>query len=460
MSTTETHSAAGLLRAAFEGPVHAPGDDAYDTTRTAWNRLLDPRPALVAEAASARDVRTAVLACREHDLPLTVQNTGHGTHVAADGGLLLRTGRLAAVRVDPERRTARAGAGALWSDVIAATAPYGLAPVSGTPAIGVAGYTLGGGTGWLSRLHGYAADNLLQATIVTADGDLVTASRLERPELFWALRGGGGNFGVVTELEFRLHPVSEVYAGMTLHPIDRAAETLARYREWAPGEPDELNTSIILMRMPGTPRTGGGWTLAVRAFYAGPAERATRHLEPLLEAAGPAVAGGFGAMTFAEAVPAFGGPPPEPMAHHQHLELLREVTDGALDALPAATGSSLTAVELRHWGGAMARPAPDAGPVGHRDAPYSVIATAVSEHPGDERPGDGRPGDGQPADALRALAEGLRPHATGGSFLNFLTDPARTRDAYTAADHARLGLVKKAWDPENVFGRVHNIPPS
>ncbi|GGO63445.1 FAD-binding oxidoreductase [Nonomuraea cavernae] len=437
--------AAGHLRGAFDGNLHLPGDERYDAERLAWNRALDPHPALVAEAAHVRDVRAAVMTAREHGLPFAVQATGHGTHVPADGGLLLKTSRLAAVHVDPERRTARAEPGALWSDVIAAAAPYGLAPLSGTPAIGVTGYTLGGGTGWLSRLHGYAADNLLRAELVTAGGETVTAGPAQHPELFWALRGGGGNFGVVTALEFRLHPVAEVYAGMTLHSVDRAAATLARYREWAPAEPDELNTSVILMRTPGP----DGWALAVRACHAGPADEGRRLLAPLLEAAGPVTAGGFATMTFGEAATAFGGPAPQPMAVRQHLELLHQVPDDVIETVLAVTGSPIAAVELRHWGGAMARPAPDAGPVGHRDVPYSVIATAMPDGPGD------------PAlSSLRDLAAGLRPHATGGSFLNFLTDTARTRDAYTVADHERLTEVKRAWDPGNLFGRTHNIPPA
>lgn len=453
------HAAGRKLRDLFDGPVHLPGDDGYDTARLAWNRAIDPRPAVVAEAEHAADARAAVAVAREHGLPLTVQSTGHGTHLPADGGLLLRTGRMAGVRVDPDRRTARAGAGALWSDVLAACAPYGLAPVSGTPAIGVTGYTLGGGAGWLSRLHGYAADSLLSVRLVTAGGETVTTSADEHPELFWALRGGGGNFGLVTELEFRLYPVAEVYAGMSLHPVGRAAGTLARYREWALTQPDELNTSVILLRTPRTADGPGGWALAVRAIHAGGADSARRHLEPLLEAAGPAVTGGFGAMTFAEAVPAFGGPPPAPMAVEQHLDLLRQVPDDAIETILAAVddtgpgeeaaGSRLMAIELRHWGGAMARPAPDAGPVGHRDVPFSVIATAAPADAGRDR-----------AAGVREVAAALRPHATGGSFLNFLTDPARTRDAYTGDDHARLTRVKTAWDPDNLFGRVHNIPPS
>ncbi|MFD1932351.1 FAD-binding oxidoreductase [Nonomuraea mangrovi] len=435
------------LRALVKGTVLTPGDDRYESERKAWNTTIDSRPAVVVEAEGPGDVRAALAVAREHGVPFAVQSTGHGTLVPADGGIVVKTSRMAEVRVDPERRTARAGAGAVWSDVIAAAAPYGLAPVSGTPAIGVAGYTLGGGTGWLSRLYGYAADNLLGAEVVTADGRILTVGAGEHPDLFWGLRGGGGNLAVVTSLEFALHPVTDVYAGIAMFPIERAAGTLARYLQWAPSEPDESNTSIILMRTPGS----GGWVLAVRVFYAGSAEEAERCLKPLLDAAGPALGGGFAAMSFAEAATVFGGPPPPPMAVRQHLDLLRQVPDEAIEVIVKSAEEPVSAIELRHWGGAMARPAQGAGPVGHRDVPYSVITTAML---------DGSREIAEVDERMREVTGWMRPYATGGSFLNFLLDPARTAAAYTADDHARLAGVKATWDPDNVLGRSHNIPPS
>ena len=242
-------SASDHLRPAFRGPVHLPGEPAYDAHRATWSGKIDPRPAVVAEASTPSDVRAAVLIAQEHGLPFAVQSTGHGTHVPADGGLLLKTSRMAEVLVDPDRRIARVGPGAVWGDVIAAAAPCGLAPVTGSsPDVGVVGFTLGGGVGWLSRKLGYGADSLLRVDIVTADGRLLRASADENADLFWAVRGGGGNFGVVTALELRLHPVTRVYAGTATFPISRAAETLARYRDWAPSQPDELTTTIVLTR--------------------------------------------------------------------------------------------------------------------------------------------------------------------------------------------------------------------
>ena len=220
------------LRRSFDGTVHLPGESGYDELRRPLNPALDPRPAIVARPRSAGDVQAAVIAAREGDLPIAVQATGHGLHASYDGGLLLNTSGLRAVHVDPERGTARVGPGAIWGQVIAAAAPFGLAPLSGSsPSVGVVGFTLGGGVGWLSRAHGFAADSVLRAELITATGRRVTASAERHADLFWALRGGGGGFGLVTELEFRLHPVERVYAGTSYFPVERAAETLAVYRD-------------------------------------------------------------------------------------------------------------------------------------------------------------------------------------------------------------------------------------
>jgi FAD/FMN-containing dehydrogenase len=412
------------LRPAFRGPLHLPGEAAYDAQRATWSGSIDPRPAVVAEASTPSDVRAAVLIARDHGLPFAVQATGHGTHVPADGGLLLKTSQMAEVLVDTGRRIARVGPGALWGDVIAAAAPCGLAPVTGSsPSVGVTGFTLGGGVGWLSRKLGFAADNLLRVDIVTADGRLRRASAHENADLFWAVRGGGGNFGVVTALELRLHPVTHVYAGTVTFPIARAAETLARFRDWAASQPDELTTALVLTKR----------SLLVRAAYVGEPDAAERALRPLWQAAGRPITSDLRPMGYAETA-TLGGTAP------RHFELFADLPDAVLAAaIDAVTreDASANAVEVRHWGGAMARPGADAGPVGHRDVPFSITV------------------DG-PAEAAAPLAR----HATGGSFLNFLHDPARTHTAYTAEDYRRLREIKRAHDPGNVFALNLNIPPA
>jgi FAD binding domain/Berberine and berberine like len=426
------------LRRSVRGPLHLPGDDGYDAQRRALHPTIDPRPAMVVEATGAADVRAAVEAAHDYDVPLAVQATGHGTHVPSDGGILVKTSAMATVLVDPDRRIARVGPGARWGDVVAAAAPCGLAPLAGSsPDVGVAGYTLGGGVGWLARKHGFAADSLLRAEVVTAEGRIVAASPDEHDDLFWALRGGGGSFGVVTALEMCLHPVERVYAGTAYFAVERAPETLARYREWVETAPDALSTALLVTRLAPTanvPETlRGRRVLALKAMHAGDAAEAERHLRPLRAAAGPALLDGLRPTRFADA--AMGGTPP------RHLDLLDALPDAVIDALVGACAdeaSPVSTVEVRHWGGAMARPGADAGPVGHRTVPFSVITDAPA------------------ADLAAALA----PHATGGSFLNFLADPARTHTAYTAEDYARLRDVKRAYDPDEVFRVGHRIPPA
>jgi FAD/FMN-containing dehydrogenase len=420
-TTASLHEiAARRLRRDFTGPIHLPGDDDYDAQRATWSGAIDPRPALVAEAEVPADVRAAVVTAQDHGLPFAVQATGHGTHVPADGGLLLKTTQMAEVLVDPDRRTARVGPGACWGDVIAASAPFGLAPLSGTSTtVGVAGYTLGGGLGWLSRKHGFAADSLLRADVVTADGAIVTANEHHHSDLLWALRGGGGNFGVVTSLEIRLHPVATVYGGSALYAFDRAAEVLTRYRDWAASQPDELTVSVVLSRE----------GVALRGLYAGNAHDAERSLAPLSEIAGAPLASTWREMGYAE-TGTIGGTAP------RHFELYEQLSDAVIaDAIDAVTQAN--AVDVRHWGGAMARRGADAGPVGHREVPFSITV------------------DG-PAEAAAPLAR----HATGGSFLNFLKDPARTHAAYAAPDYALLRELKRAYDPDNVFSVNHNIAPA
>ncbi|MFD0898942.1 FAD-binding oxidoreductase [Actinomadura sediminis] len=422
--------------AAFTGAVHLPGETRYDDLRRTPFAPIDPRPALVAEAACADDVRAAVLAARAAGMRLAVQATGHGTRVACDDGLLLRTSRMAGVLVDPHRRLARVGPGTRWDRVLAAAAPFGLAGLSGSHGdVGVTGYTLGGGLGWLSRAHGFAADSVLRAWVVTADGRQVVASPDSHPDLFWALRGGGGNFGVVTALEFRLYPVSRVFAGTACFPVERAAEIVTRYRDWIDGAPDRLSTALLFTTMPEgpgvPPSVRGRRVLQLKALYAGSADRARRLLRPLVRAAGPALAEDFRVLPYARAEMGAIAP--------GQVELLRELPDSAISAIVrAAEPDHGPAVEIRHWDGAMGRPSPDAGPVGHRTTRLSVTADTPSP----------------------ALAGALRPHTSGGAFLNFLHDPSRTADAYTRADRHRLTGVKRRYDPDNVLGLTHNLPPA
>ncbi|MFJ7246792.1 FAD-binding oxidoreductase [Kitasatospora sp. NPDC098652] len=454
-----SEAVARALRPAFAGAVHLPGDEAYDTERLAWMRAVESRPAAVAMATGTEDIQAAVRAARQAGVPFALQGTGHGAVHPSDGGLLLRTSALNAVTVAPASRTAVVQAGALWSDVIAAAAPFGLAPLSGTPMVGAAGFTLGGGIGWLSREFGYAADSLVSAEVVGADGQLRTASAAENPDLYWALRGGSGNFGVAAEFTVRLYPVATVYAGHLLFDLDRAPEGVPHYLEWAPQQPGHLSTALLMMRMPPGPPVPepfrGKQFLCLRVCFDGSATEGERLLKPLFDTLGAPVAGALTEMPFAQAGPAIAGPPPPPMVAHQVIDLFHTVPQAGVDAMVAAAGTGsaappMSTVEIRHWSGAMATPGPDAGPVGHRDVPFSVITTAMIPAPAMAAP-------------VRDWADGLHarlaPFATGGTFLNFLTDGSKTRTAYTEANWSRLQEAKRTWDPENFFRVNHNIPP-
>ncbi|WP_432943844.1 FAD-binding oxidoreductase [Kribbella sp. CA-253562] len=412
-----TDVVAGLLGNGFNGAIHRPGDAAYDELRRSIVPAFDSRPLVVAEAFGRTDVQAAVRTAREYGVPIAVQATGHGTRVPADGGILLRTSAMTSLLIDPERRIAKVGPGVRWGAVLDAAAEFGLAGLAGSSRdVGVTGYTLGGGIGWLARKYGYAADSVIRAEVVTADGRVVTATADEHPDLFWAIRGGTGNFGIVTSLEFRLYPVHEVYAGIVY--FEAAAEILKTYRDWTATIPNELSTAVTLTTV------DGRRLLGLKVLYCGDAELAEHLLKPLYAVAGPVVAGELRTTTFADT--AMGGTPA------RYLDLVDELPDDLLDALATLDGPT---VEIRHWAGAMANPGPGAGPVAHREAPYSVIIDRD----------------------VPELAEVLRP--TGRTFVNFLADPARAATAYSSADLTRLRAVKRRYDPDNLFRLNHNLRP-
>ncbi|HET6986798.1 MAG TPA: FAD-binding protein [Kribbella sp.] len=412
---------AGLLGSGFNGAIRLPGETEYDVQRRSVIPTVDSRPLVVAEAYSRTDVQAAVRTAREYGVPIAVQATGHGTRVPADGGILLKTTPMTSVLVDPERRIAKVAPGARWGAVLDAAGQFGLAPLSGSHRdVGVTGYTLGGGVGWLARKYGFAADSVIRAEVVTADGRLVTASADHHADLFWAIRGGTGNFGIVTSLEFRLYPVRQVHAGIVYYGIDRAAAILRRYRDWTAAIPNELSTAVVLTRVPGTEQRA----VAIKVLYAGAAELAEHLLKPLFEVAGPRLAGELTTIEYGEA--AMGGTPA------RHLDFLDTLTDDVIDVVTGFDDEDAPTVEIRHWGGAMAHPGPGAGPVGHRGATYSLIVD-------------------------REL-HGVLPDS-GRTFVNFLGDLGRADTAYAPEDLRRLRDVKRVYDPANFFHLNANIHP-
>jgi FAD/FMN-containing dehydrogenase len=446
----------------FAGDVLAPGDAGYDDARALHNAAIDRHPALIARCAGPHDVAAALRHARRHGLAVTVRGGGHavGGFALADDGLAIDLSPMRAVSVDPVRRTARVQGGATWRELDAATQAHGLA-VTGAriPSVGVAGFMLGSGSGWLERKLGLAADSLRSARVVTATGDVVAASADAHPDLFWALRGGGPGFGVVVELEFDLAPVGpEVLGGILAWPADRAAEVAATYAELMAGAPDDLGGGLALLTGPPWPfvpeRLRGAPIVAVLALWTGDRAEGEGLLRPLRRLVPPVDA--VGSTTYAALQGMFERPVElqEPTRAHAHATFLAELGPGPIAAaveLAARRPSPLGSILFQPMGGAFARVPERATPLGRRDAPWHCqVGTAWFESADDER---GRAWIG---DAASALA----PWSAGPSYPNFIheVDPARLRAAYAPAVFARLRAIRAEWDPGDVFAAGQAIP--
>ncbi|MET9200790.1 FAD-binding oxidoreductase [Gordonia sp. NPDC003585] len=445
------------LSARVDCPVITPTDTDYDSARLGWNRTVTASPDVVAMPYGRTDIQAVVRTARELDVPLHVQATGHGTLTSSTSGLLVNLSSMNDVHVDTERMLATVGPGATWNDVNRASAAHGLGSLSGRcGTVGVTGYTLGGGSGWLSRIYGYAADSVMEAEIVTATGDMVTVDRYRHDDLHWAIRGGGGNFGIVSSLTFRLFPAQRVFSGMSFFPAERAADIFRAYRDWSLDEPDGMNTAVLLMRLPPAPTipdaVRGRQVVALRAFALCDEREGRRQLHAVLQAAGPALHDGFAERGFANASTATNGPDAPPMPHRQLIHLFDSLDDDVIarviDDEGRAPDSPYAFIELRHWGGAMSEPASDAGPAGHRDTPFSILAVAPYLTP-----------DRQGVDsAVDRLDQICRARATGGSFLTLLTRPELTATAFTDRHFRKLRDIKSRWDPDDIFRPSHHVP--
>ena len=445
----------------LRGSLLLPGDDGFAAACAAWNGRFRRSPDLAVRCASEEDVAAAVRFARAEGLSLSVKGGGHdyAGNSVGDGGLLVDLSPMYAVEVDPDERRAVVGPGARWGAVDAATNPHGLATPGGTVStVGVAGFTLGGGSGWLTRKHGLATDNLLGAQVVTADGRIVRADDSENPDLFWAIRGGSGNFGVVTSFEFALHPIpDEVLAGQIFYPAERAGELLQVYRDVFRDAPDELACYPFLLRIPPMepfPEAFHG-TLALDfvAAWMGSPDEGEVHLDPFRELGDPIVElvgrQPYGALQ--QAFDAGMAPGNRWYSRSLHLD---ELTDEAIRTLVQGLDpfpGEFTVVYLGPHGGAVGRVAPDATAYPHRGSAHELHIF---------------PGWSDPAldDEAMAWADRLHqamlPHGNGGVYVNLLGDgePERVPDAY-GGNYARLREVKGRWDPENLLRGNHNIPP-
>jgi FAD/FMN-containing dehydrogenase len=446
------------LRAAIAGQVFAPGQAGYDQARQAWDLAVDQRPAVVVEAGSAADVAQAVRFARAHGMRIAPQGTGHGAGPLEplDGAMLLRTTRMRNDRIDPAARTARAEAGAVWQDVTVPAAAHGLAGLAGSsPNVGVAGYTLGGGLGWLARRYGLAANSVTAAELVTPDGDLVRADAGYERDLFWAVRGGGG-VGVVTALEMRLYPVGELYAGGLFFPIARAAEVLHAWRAWTDTVPDEVTSLAHLVRVPPLPQLPeqlrGRAFAILEAACLGDASTGVELTEPLRRL-GPEQ--DTFAMIPASDLGLLNMDPSQPVSLEGDSAFLTDFPATAIDALIAMAGPDAQtppdSVEVRHLGAALARPAPGGGAQPSIDASYLLFA--VGAIPAPDLAGPARA-------HVQAVKEALTPwHASYNSY-NFAQTPAPASTVLPPATYRRLQDIKAAYDPDQMIISAHPVWPA
>jgi FAD/FMN-containing dehydrogenase len=449
------------LAARLEGEVLSPEDPDYDDVRAVWNGMIDRRPGLIARCASADDVFEAVRFARDRGLEVAVRGAGH--HIAGnsvcEGGLLIDLSPMKAVQVDPKARTARVGGGATLADMDAGTQAHGLAtPLGVNSTTGVAGLTLGGGFGWLSRMHGLTVDNLAAAEVITADGDRLRASEDENPDLFWALRGGSGNFGVVTSFEYRLHDVGpEVLSGLIVHPFDDARDVLHRYREFADDAPDRVNPWFVLRKAPPLPflpeEVHGRMILILPVFVAGDMETGKPLVEPL-RAIGKPIADVVGPHPYAGWQQAFDPLLTPGARNYWKSHNFPALEDGALDAIVDYAGrlpSDQTEIFVARMGGAMNRRPAGATAYPHRDVEYLMNVHTRWEDPGED---DGCVG------WAREFFDTMGRYATGGVYVNFMpTDETERVKAAYGPNYGRLAELKRRYDPDNFFHLNQNIPP-
>ncbi len=447
------------LRDGCSGDVHADGDPGYEDARTIFNSMIGKRPAAIAQCESAEDVRAALAFALGNGLEIAVRGGGHSVAGACltDGGLTIDLRRMNAASVDPGARTITVQGGAAWGDFDRACQPHGLAATGGrVSTTGVAGLALGGGSGWVERKFGLACDNLLEVELLTADGRTVRASEDENPELFWALHGGGGNFGIATELTFRLHEMPAFTAALLLWSPDAGPELTRAYREFIESAPDDGGGGLIYLTGPPEEfvpeHLRNQLAIAVLVTYTGPEAEAREAMAPLLgqEPEGQMIA----EMPYAELQSMLDDPPG--FRNYWSAEYLNELPDAAIDAFCARADGIITPSPTQHiifpWGGAVSRGAPGS-PMATRESPWVVHPLTMWEDPAD---------DERAIQWTRDVRADVQPWATGATYLNFVGDEGEDRivSGYGRENYDRLAAVKAEYDPDDVFHLHHPIRPA
>jgi FAD/FMN-containing dehydrogenase len=458
-----TSSAADKLKSQFRGELILPSDPRYDAARSVFNVAIDRRPALIARCASPDDVIQAVNFARQEKLIASIRGTGHNVagFAVCDDGIVIDLSRMKGITVDASARTVCAEAGCNWGEVNDVLQAYGLAATGGFVSVtGVSGLTLGGGLGWLVRKHGLALDNLLSADVVLADGRLVTASARENDDLFWAIRGGGGNFGVVTSFKFQAHSVGTVLAGIVLHPAAAAAGTIRRWRDLEAMAPDESTQGALLFHMPDDPSTPeplrGAPIVGLGGVYAGAVEEGERVLRPLREY-GPPLVDMFQPAPYNTAQRMADFLWPSGLHSYWKSSYLKPLSDDAIDvvvAFFARVPSRRTVIVLEHNGDSAWDRVPDSATAfGHRTWPYNFVVTSAWSDPKDAE---------RNVTWTRDLFDAMRPFAAPGAYVNYLggDEGADGLKAAYGAKLARLAALKAKFDPANLFRMNLNIAPA
>jgi FAD/FMN-containing dehydrogenase len=455
-------AAVDAFAASLRGPLLRPGDAGYDGARRIWNGMIDRKPALIARCTGPADVMASVRFARQHNLRLAVRGGGHniGGSGLCDGGLVIDLSAMRSVRVDPKAKRATVGAGAILGDVDHETQAFGLAvPLGINSTTGIAGLTLGGGFGWLSRQYGLTADSLLSADVVTADGTLIRASAKENPDLFWAIRGGGGNFGIVTSFEFKLYPVGpEVFAGLIVFPLAQARAVLQKWRNWIPKMPREMSVWCVIRKAPPLPflpaQVHGQEVVVLALLHAGRMERGKRAAGTLRRFGKP-VGEHVGPMPYTAWQQAFDPLLAPGARNYWKSHNLKELPDGAIDKILEFSGRlpsphcEILAVAL---GGKINRVPVDASAYAQRDAEFLMNVHGRWESAAEDEAG---------ISWSRELFRAVAPFASGGVYVNFMTaeEGDRVRAAY-GPNFARLAEIKAKYDPTNLFRLNQNIPPA
>jgi FAD binding domain/Berberine and berberine like len=456
-------AAVAQLRKALRGTLLQRSDTGFAEARSIWNGMITKQPALIARVSGTADVVSCVTFAHEHDLPLSIRGGGHNVAGTAlcDGGLMIDMSLRRGVRIDAARGVVRVEAGATWGDVDHETLPFGLTVPSGiVSATGVAGFTLGGGFGWTSRKFGYAADNLISVDIVTAGGALEVASETENPDLFWALRGGGGNFGAVTSFEFRAHRHGpQALCGMIVHPMSRARQVIELYRQITVDAPDELCCLLILRHAPAAPylpKEVHGQPIAAIAMCWTGDPAGGRDAAQVLKTFGRPLADIIATKPFVKHQTMLDAGQPFGRRYYWKSHYFAEVGDSLTNILAEHAGriaSPHSAALLMHLGGAPARLDPSTNAVGLRSALYVLNIQAAWERAQD---------DDRHIAWARDFWGATRPFSTGSAYINFMTEDegnARVQAAYGERAYARLRDVKRKFDADNLFHGAQNIPP-